>query len=106
MRPDALLILLKPPSLTVQEERLRARGDDEAHIAKRLREGVDEERMGLEIADEIVVNGQLAQATADVAGIVERYRSAARGGGQAARPTVGTGSEASHPIPDDVPEGS
>jgi guanylate kinase len=106
MRPDALLILLKPPSLAVQEERLRARGDDEAHIARRLREGVDEERMGLEIADEIVVNGQLAQATADVAGIVERYRAAARGGGQAARPTVGPGIDASHPTPDEAPEGS
>jgi guanylate kinase len=83
MRPDALLVLLEPPSSAVQEARLRARGDDEAHIADRLREGVDEERMGRRIADEVVVNDDLERATAQVAGIVEQYRTAARGGGPA-----------------------
>jgi guanylate kinase len=76
-RPDAVLILLKPPSPAVQEERLRARGDDEPHIARRLEEGAEEERTGIEIADAVVVNHDVAQATAHVAGIVERYRSAA-----------------------------
>ena len=76
-RPDAVLILLKPPSPAVQEERLRARGDDEPHIARRLEEGAEEERMGIEIADAVVVNHDVTQATAHVAGIVERYRSAA-----------------------------
>ena len=75
-RPDATLILLKPPSPEVQEERLRARGDDESHIAKRLREGAEEERIGMAIADVAVTNDDVAQATAQVAGIVERYRSA------------------------------
>jgi guanylate kinase len=75
-RPDATLILLKPPSPEVQEERLRARGDDEPHIAKRLREGAEEERIGMNIADVAVTNDDVAQATAQVAGIVERYRSA------------------------------
>ena len=75
-RPDATLILLKPPSAEVQEERLRARGDDESHIAKRLREGAEEARVGMTIADATVTNEDVAQATAQVAGIVERYRSA------------------------------
>ncbi len=106
VRPDAILILLKPPSADEQAARLRGRGDDEAHIAERLRAGAQEERIGLLIADAVVVNHEVAQATADVAGIVERYRSAARGGGDALRPTVGDAGGASHPTPDDVPEGS
>ena len=80
-RPDATLILLKPPSPAVQAERLRARGDDEAHIAKRLREGAEEERIGMTIADAVVTNLDVPQATDHVAGIVERYRAAARQGG-------------------------
>ncbi len=76
LRPDARLILLLPPSAGAQEERLRARGDDEAHIAKRLETGATEERQGRSIADAVVVNHDVAQATADVAGIVGGYRSA------------------------------
>jgi guanylate kinase len=74
-RPDATLVLLLPPSPRVQEERLRARGDTEAHIEKRLRTGAEEVEAGKGIADAVVVNGDVSQATADVAGIVERYRS-------------------------------
>jgi hypothetical protein len=33
--------------------------------------------MGIEIADAVVVNHDVTQATAHVAGIVERYRSSA-----------------------------
>lgn len=106
LRPDATLILLKPPSAEVQAERLRNRGDDEAHIAERLREGAVEERSGLEIADVVVVNRDVAQATADVAGIVERYRSAARGGGDALNPADGEAAGTTQPTPEDVPEGS
>jgi len=76
LRPDARLILLLPPSADAQEERLRARGDDEAHIAKRLEAGAAEQRQGRAIADAVVVNHDVAQATADVAGIVGSYRSA------------------------------
>ena len=76
LRPDAVLILLLPPSPQVQEERLRARGDDESHIARRLLAGEAEEHEGRAIADAVVVNHDVTQATADVAGIVGRYRSA------------------------------
>ena len=72
-----MLILLLPPSAGVQADRLRARGDDEAHIARRLAAGADEERQGREIADAVVVNDDLVQATAEVAGIVDRHRSGA-----------------------------
>jgi len=37
--PDAVLIFIEPPTLTELERRLRSRGsEDEAHIARRLRE--------------------------------------------------------------------
>jgi guanylate kinase len=90
-RPDATLVLLLPPSLQAQEERLRARGDDEAHIEKRLRAGAEEVEAGRTIADAVVVNRHVTQATDDVAGIVERYRSAAR---QVADPVRGAGGQA------------
>ena len=73
---DAVLILLRVPSVEVQTARLRARGDDEAHIQQRLAAGAEEERQGRLIADAVVVNDDLVQATAEVAGIVDRYRSA------------------------------
>ena len=82
-RPDARLILLVPPSDEVQAERLRGRGDDEEHVLKRLRAGAEEVRAGRAIADAEVVNDDLIQATADVAGIVVRYRDAASAGGTA-----------------------
>ncbi len=75
---DAVLILLTLPSAEVQAARLRARGDDEAHVQRRLAEGAEEEREGRMIADAVVVNDDLVRATAEVAGIVDRYRSVAR----------------------------
>ncbi len=77
LRPDATLVLLLPPSPDVQADRLRARGDDEAHVARRVAEGAEEERSGREIADAVVVNETIAQATADVASILALRRSGA-----------------------------
>ncbi len=86
LRPDARLILLLPPSAEVQAERMRARGDDEARIAERVRAGRDEERQGLELADAVVVNAGVSQAASEVAGIVERCRR-----GDFAGPPVASG---------------
>jgi len=106
LRPDATLILLKAPSPDVQEARLRARGDDETHIADRLRAGAEEEAQGLAIADAVVVNHDVAQATADVAGIVEDYRLAARGGGPPVRGTAGDPDATPDGTAEDRPEGT
>jgi guanylate kinase len=113
LRPDAALILLKAPSPEHQEARLRARGDDEDHIRDRLRAGADEEERGLAIADAVVVNHDVAQATAEVAGIVGRYRLAARGGGTVGPEPAGGAGTSPGPTPgkpatppDDLPEGS
>lgn len=77
LRPDATLILLLPPSPDIQANRLRGRGDDEAHVARRLAEGAEEERGGRLIADHVAVNHTVAQATADVASILGLRRSGA-----------------------------
>jgi guanylate kinase len=110
LRPEATLVLLTAPSPEAQEARLRARGDDEDHIRRRLEAGADEERQGRAIADAVVVNREVAQATADVAGIVERYRLAARPGVAASRGTAGRAAGARGPVPqtppDDPAEGS
>jgi len=98
--PGATLILLKPPSPAVQEARLRARGDDEAHIAKRLAEGAEEVRTGMTIADAVVTNLDVPQATARVADIVERCRSAAAQGGSSSRGPTAAPAEPPAPHPD------
>ncbi len=97
-RPDATLVLLLPPSLEAQEARLRARGDDESAITRRLRTGSEEERLGRDIADAVVINGEVTQATAEVAGIVEDRRRAALRGDAAVGGTGGAG-ESPHPYP-------
>jgi guanylate kinase len=74
--PDAVLILLLPPSRAVQEQRLRGRGDPEEKVRARLALSDDEEQAGQALADHVVVNDDLGRAVEEVAGIVEAWRSA------------------------------
>lgn len=74
--PDALLILVVAPSAAVQEERLRARGDTETSVRRRLDVGREEERLGREIADYVVVNDEVDRVAREVAGILHRYHPA------------------------------
>lgn len=106
-RPDACLILLVPPSPEVQAKRLRDRGDDEEHVAKRIAEGVEEIGAGRTVAHAEVVNDDLVQAVVDVAGIVERYRlgTVASVPSQAAVPLSPPSSVSLAPTPDDVRKG-
>lgn len=73
--PDSLLVLLLPPSPEVQAERLRGRGEDEETIAARLAVGREEEARGRRIAAAVVVNEDVDRAVAQVAGILESYRT-------------------------------
>ena len=73
-RPDALVVLLVAPSREVQEARLRVRGDDEEHVARRLALADAEEAKGRALADAIVVNDDLDRAVAEVAGILDSRR--------------------------------
>ena len=72
--PDALVVLLLPPSEEVQEQRLRGRGDPEHHVARRLEEGRVEVAHGRLIAHHEVVNDDLEQAVAQIVGILEALR--------------------------------
>ena len=86
LEPGALVVLLVPPSPEVQAERLRARGDDEAHVARRLDKAVEEERLGRQLAGHVVVNDEVERAVAGVAGIVEAARAARRASTVAGEP--------------------
>ena len=74
--PEALIVLLLPPSPAVQAERLRRRGDDEAEVARRLETGAREERVGRALTPFVVVNDDVDKAVAEVAGILEAHRRA------------------------------
>jgi guanylate kinase len=75
-QPGALIVLLLPPSPEIQAERLRRRGDDEAEVARRLEIGAREEKLGRALTPFVVVNDDVDQAVAEVAGIVEAHRRA------------------------------
>ena len=72
--PHAVLVLVVAPSPEAQEQRLRARGDDEASAHRRLAVGAEEEKLGREMADHVVVNDDVARAAEELAGIVDLYR--------------------------------
>jgi guanylate kinase len=75
--PDAVVVLLVPPSTEVEEERLRARGDPEDRVRERVALGRREERIGREMTPHVVVNDDLDRAVEEVADIVEAARAAA-----------------------------
>jgi guanylate kinase len=76
--PAAELVFISVPSVEVQAERLRRRGDDEASIEKRLLVGAEEERLGRAMADHVVVNDDLERAAAELAGIIDTCRQVPR----------------------------
>ncbi len=72
--PDAVVVLLLPPSAEVQEARLVARGDPAAQVRLRLDKGREEVARGRELAQHVVVNGDLDRAVQELAGIVSKIR--------------------------------
>ncbi len=59
LHPEAILIFVLPPSREEQQRRLRDRGDPEDKVDQRLQKALDEEPVGLALADHIVVNDDL-----------------------------------------------
>jgi guanylate kinase len=76
--PDAVLIFLDPPGEGVLEERLRRRGDtSDAQVRKRLAVAGQQMRKARGLFDHFVVNDDLKQAVAEVAGILTAPRPSA-----------------------------
>jgi guanylate kinase len=72
--PDAVLILLVPPSLDELERRLRTRAtEDEEKLARRLARAEDEMAQGAWF-DHVVVNDDLERASSQVAAIIAASR--------------------------------
>jgi len=71
---QVVCILLVAPSRAEQEARLRERGDDEAHVQKRLVLGDEEIAAASPIADAVVVNDDLGRAVAEIEAIIAASR--------------------------------
>ncbi|MGH9205229.1 MAG: guanylate kinase [Acidimicrobiales bacterium] len=76
--PDAMTIWLVAPSADVQSARLRARGDSEEGVSRRVELGRQEDRVGRRLAAHVVVNDDLSRAVSEVRGIIEERRGNAR----------------------------
>ncbi len=74
LRDHAVLIFVLPPSRVEQQRRLRGRGDPEAKVEERLRKALDEEPVGLAIADHVVVNDNLEQTVDEMLTIIGQHR--------------------------------
>jgi guanylate kinase len=73
-RRDAIVFLILPPSMVRLEERLRARGDSDEHVAKRLSSTPHELAKGHDLASYVVVNDDLDRATREILSILEELR--------------------------------
>jgi len=72
--PGALVALIVPPSEAHQIERLRRRGDTEAHVAARVERGRAEIEAGRTVADHVVVNEDLESSAAELLSILGGLR--------------------------------
>jgi guanylate kinase len=75
--PEAVIVLLEPPSEEAQIERLRGRGDPEHKVTERVEKGREESVRGREIATHRVVNDELERTVEEVLGILEGLRRVA-----------------------------
>jgi len=73
--PDAVMILVVPPSREHQRARLEARGDPREQVDRRVAKAAEEEAEGRRLAHHVVVNDDLGRAVEEVAGILAGYRT-------------------------------
>ncbi|MFZ9627961.1 MAG: guanylate kinase [Ilumatobacteraceae bacterium] len=74
LHPEAVLIFVLPPSREEQQRRLRGRGDAEDKVDERLQKALDEEPVGLAIADHVVVNDDLERTVGEMMQIIRSHR--------------------------------
>lgn len=72
--PDAMLIFVLPPSRDEQERRLRGRGDQDHKVLARLKKAEEEEPIGRELADHVVVNDDLESTIDEMLEIIVAAR--------------------------------
>lgn len=73
--PDAVLIFVLPPSREEQEARLHARGDADAKVVERLRKAEEEEPIGMQLADHVIVNDRLEETVDEMLHLIRVKRS-------------------------------
>jgi guanylate kinase len=76
LHPEAVLIFVLPPSREEQQRRLRGRGDPEDKVDQRLQKALDEEPVGLAIANHVVVNDDLGRTVDEMMQIIQHHRLA------------------------------
>jgi guanylate kinase len=74
VHPEAVLIFVLPPSRPEQERRLRRRGDDSEKVTARLVKAEQEEPIGRDLADHIVVNDDLDRTIDEMMEILDAER--------------------------------
>ncbi|MEO6123346.1 MAG: guanylate kinase [Ilumatobacteraceae bacterium] len=72
--PSTVLIFVLPPSRAEQERRLRGRGDPDQKVEERLQKAEDEEPIGMQLADFVVINDDLETTINDMLQIVDACR--------------------------------
>lgn len=78
LHPEAILIFVLPPSREEQQRRLRGRGDPEDKVDQRLQKALDEEPVGLAIADHVVINDDFERTVGEMMEIIDNHRAQAR----------------------------
>ncbi|MBQ6588041.1 MAG: guanylate kinase [Butyrivibrio sp.] len=68
--PDAVLLFVMPPSAEVLEQRLRGRGTESDEVIRQRLKRANEEAVGIENYDYIVINDKLEDAVERVHGII------------------------------------
>jgi guanylate kinase len=76
-RPEALLVLMLAPSVETQTARLRARGDLEDHVQRRVELGRSEEHDGRALAAHLIVNDEVESSVDRLLAIIEDARNEA-----------------------------
>jgi len=73
--PDGITIFVMPPSLATLRSRLEARGTDSPEVINLRLKNAQQEMAQKNRYRHVIVNDQLARATAELIGIVEKYCS-------------------------------
>lgn len=75
--PETMLIFVMPPSREEQERRLRGRGDVDHKVLARLKKAEEEEPIGRELADHVVINDDLETTIDEMLSIIDAARNSA-----------------------------